>query len=424
MLHPSTKKLIDRLSEMTLQRKIEWVNGDQDHTVAYDTEGYRVILENAPCALILCDSLGNALERADETVLSETSHIDGGTYTDRMEAMFTEALRIARGTEQAIATVLNGLDLDGDRIPDIPDPVTLEEPMDDLAENMSETLENAIDETQVALIPETIDNALSETDAMPFMSDQDTISAPDSSTDVRKAVAELADGASTAKAAAALPETPNQANPQPFLTTGSGPLGTLSGLKRDDQIKDTVKSPEKFEATPEYPKTASQPMTSPPDVNQGALQKPRQTYSLSGLASSPAIAQTQKPEPPLTPPSSFETPASEIVQKQVEPVSTASTDTGARPPVYPEEPHPGAQYASPETTAQPTETGKDDAFETETRSDTHEDQGTFVDMASDVTDEHAIIDDVPEAPSPPEETSTNTQTGSEKAAPKRFNPWI
>ena len=36
MLHPSTKKLIDKLNEMTRQRKISWAEGDGD-TVIYDT---------------------------------------------------------------------------------------------------------------------------------------------------------------------------------------------------------------------------------------------------------------------------------------------------------------------------------------------------------------------------------------------------
>ena len=146
MLHPSTKKLIDRLSEMTLQRKIDWVQGEAPETLAYDTEGYRVLLEGEPASLVLCDALGGELDRASIEELSATKHIDGGTYETLMESMRAEASRIARGAEDAISSVLGSLDLDGDGIPDVPAPVELEaapdgpmsETMDDIEDNADE----------------------------------------------------------------------------------------------------------------------------------------------------------------------------------------------------------------------------------------------------------------------------------------------
>lgn len=146
MLHPSTKKLIDRLSEMTRQRKIDWVGGERPDTLAYDTEGYRVLLEGEPAALVLCDALGNELDRADPDVLAATNHIDGGTYEALMVSMHTEANRIARGTEDAIASVLGGLDLDGDGIPDVPAPIDLEDAPEGPATEAQYETEDTADE--------------------------------------------------------------------------------------------------------------------------------------------------------------------------------------------------------------------------------------------------------------------------------------
>lgn len=154
MLHPSTKKLIDRLSEMTSQRKIDWLQTDRPDALVYDTEGYRVILEGQPAALVLCDALGNELDRADPNELASTRHIDGGTYTEIIEDMRSDASRIARGTENAIAAVLGGLDLDGDGIPDVPAPVQLEAAPDG---NIGETLddiEDAVNEADAVEIEE------------------------------------------------------------------------------------------------------------------------------------------------------------------------------------------------------------------------------------------------------------------------------
>jgi len=146
MLHPSTKKLIDRLCEMTIQRKIDWVSGDQADTLAYDTEGYRVLLEGNPAALVLCDALGNELDRADHDALSATQHIDHGTYETLMETMRSEATRIARGAEDAIASVLGGLDLDGDGIPDVPAPIELEDAPEGVTSEAFDDVEDTVDE--------------------------------------------------------------------------------------------------------------------------------------------------------------------------------------------------------------------------------------------------------------------------------------
>lgn len=150
MLHPSTKKLIDRLSEMTLQRKIDWVQGETPETLAYDTEGYRVLLEGDPASLVLCDALGGELDRASLEELTATKHIDGGTYETLMESMRAEASRIARGAEDAISSVLGSLDLDGDGIPDVPAPMELEAAPDGPISETMDDIEDHADELSAA----------------------------------------------------------------------------------------------------------------------------------------------------------------------------------------------------------------------------------------------------------------------------------
>ncbi|MEL6323121.1 MAG: hypothetical protein AAFQ84_02700 [Pseudomonadota bacterium] len=121
MLHPSTKKLIDRLAEMTVQKKIDWVTGETPDALVFDTEGYRVILQGTPTTLLLTDALGRELESASPAELDGTSRADGTPYAQVVETMRKEATRIARGTEVAISTVLEGLDA-AESNPELPTP--------------------------------------------------------------------------------------------------------------------------------------------------------------------------------------------------------------------------------------------------------------------------------------------------------------
>jgi len=167
MLHPSTKKLIDRLCEMTLQRKIDWVSGERPGVLAYDTEGYRVLLDGNPAALSLCDALGNELERATQADIAATQHIDGGTYETVLETMRADADRIARGTEGAIASVLGSLDLDAP--PRMPEPAqsVLEEAPDGMVDDIGDQIEdttNAIG-TLSTDMPEAFEETIDQAEA-------------------------------------------------------------------------------------------------------------------------------------------------------------------------------------------------------------------------------------------------------------------
>lgn len=117
-IHPSTKKLIDRLYDKTLERKITWKQGE-DGAVNYDLEHYRVSLVGNPTEVLLLSRDGVEIDKADHQELTNTLLDDGTTYAEYVKQLHKEAHRIARGAETAIDDVLASLDLDGDGIPDI-----------------------------------------------------------------------------------------------------------------------------------------------------------------------------------------------------------------------------------------------------------------------------------------------------------------
>ncbi|MEM6898869.1 MAG: hypothetical protein AAF583_03735 [Pseudomonadota bacterium] len=168
MLHPSTKKLIDRLAQMTAQQKISWVLGERENSIAYETEGYRVLLDGDPPSLRLTDALGAELETADHSLLSDTSHADGGTYSDVVANLHAEAFRVARGTESAISAVLQGL-----------------------ADTASETDDSALSTVDLAPNKDEADETPAEPDTVEDVADEAGIEAD--IPDVGKAVATLAD---------------------------------------------------------------------------------------------------------------------------------------------------------------------------------------------------------------------------------------
>lgn len=108
MLHPSTKKLIDRLAEMTALKQIDWAE-TEDGGVIYATEGYSVRLMDTPPQVMLATERGKTLEEASEDLLKDTPHEEHGDYGELIIAVVKEASRIAKGTEAAIDALLAGL---------------------------------------------------------------------------------------------------------------------------------------------------------------------------------------------------------------------------------------------------------------------------------------------------------------------------
>ncbi len=109
MLHPSTKRLIDKLSEMTRKQRVAWSEGENG-TITHDTEGYRVVLTPEPHAVLLTDALGKIIESCTPDDFSDDTDTAGRPYSSFVADLFREAHRHARGTEKAIHSVLRGLE--------------------------------------------------------------------------------------------------------------------------------------------------------------------------------------------------------------------------------------------------------------------------------------------------------------------------
>lgn len=109
MLHPSTKRLIDKLDEMTRKQRVGWEESDNG-SIKHDTEGYRVTLTAAPHSLLLTDTLGREIETCTPEDFAGETDASGRPYTEFVEEMYREAHRHARGAEKAISALLSSLD--------------------------------------------------------------------------------------------------------------------------------------------------------------------------------------------------------------------------------------------------------------------------------------------------------------------------
>lgn len=109
MLHPSTKKLIDKLSEMTRKQRVSWIEGENG-TIVHDTEGYRVVLTPEPHGVVLTDAVGREIETCSPEEIADEKDAAGRPYSQFIGELFREAHRHARGAEKAIRTLLAGLE--------------------------------------------------------------------------------------------------------------------------------------------------------------------------------------------------------------------------------------------------------------------------------------------------------------------------
>ena len=143
MMHQSTRRLLDRLSEMTRQKKIGWA--ENDYGIHYTTEGYTVHLVREPQTMQLLDGQGRVLEDVTADAIAQTHSEAGEAYSQIFDELFREGARQARGTESAIDAVLAGLDGDAAE----PEPVLASlqptEPTSDTTQ-----YEDAVEETAAA----------------------------------------------------------------------------------------------------------------------------------------------------------------------------------------------------------------------------------------------------------------------------------
>lgn len=116
MLHPSTKRLIDKLSDMTRRQRVAWTEGE-NATVVHDTEGYRVVLTPEPHSVLLTDGMGREIESCLPEEFADELDAQGRPYSRFIAELYRDAHRHARGTEKAISTLLAGLEAVEDATP-------------------------------------------------------------------------------------------------------------------------------------------------------------------------------------------------------------------------------------------------------------------------------------------------------------------
>ena len=109
VLHPSTKKLIDKLIEMTRSSKISWSDGG-DNTCTYDTEGYRVTIGQSPSRVVILDAAGRVLETVSDGLLSNTRDESGTSYAVKVDQLVSDARREITGAVAVIDRLVSVLD--------------------------------------------------------------------------------------------------------------------------------------------------------------------------------------------------------------------------------------------------------------------------------------------------------------------------
>ena len=146
MLHPSTKRLIDKLGDMTRRQKVTWQEAENGQ-MTHDTEGYRVTLTPDPYGVLLTDAQGREIETCSPSDFNDELDADGRPYAMFVEELYREAKRHARGAEEAISAVLAGLtaaetgvsdepadlidDADAEVFPEASGEDAVEDPLDD-----------------------------------------------------------------------------------------------------------------------------------------------------------------------------------------------------------------------------------------------------------------------------------------------------
>lgn len=194
MLHTSTRKLIDRLAEMTELGKLDWVDSD-DGNVAYATEGYSVTLTESPNEVIITSKDGKELERATAEEIAATEAEDGTSYTAIVAAMTKEAARVARGTETAISTLLAGME---DAPAEAADP-------DEIAADSAEALQEDLGDDTSVLAEDPVEPVSNAVETNEIEAQEDEVAA---------ATTEPADETQTEHDASSVSDTPEIAEEQ------------------------------------------------------------------------------------------------------------------------------------------------------------------------------------------------------------------
>ena len=108
MLHPATRKLLERLHERTLDGAPLWRR--DGGAIVVDASGYQVRLAVEEPAYALNDDQGRPLEAAGTEALSSARADDGRTYAELVRETVTLALRHISGVDEAIDRFLSGIE--------------------------------------------------------------------------------------------------------------------------------------------------------------------------------------------------------------------------------------------------------------------------------------------------------------------------
>ena len=282
MLHPSTKRLIDKLNEMTRKQRVAWSEGE-DGTITHDTEGYRVVLTPEPHAVLLTDALGKEIESCTPEEFADETDGAGRPYASFVAELYREAHRHARGAEKAINTVLKGLENIDAEPEETPEPTL----------DPADLVEDPGDDTEA--YPEAYPELEGQTDmarAVASMADEvnGSVKAPEPEPEAQSET-EIepepeAEAEEEAVAATPEPETGTHTHTEPEPDTPAAPevLATDDPESDVEAAEDTPEeitsdAPETFEYTPAFaaaPEPAAEPETPlwPEDDNNPAIETP------------------------------------------------------------------------------------------------------------------------------------------------------
>ena len=323
MLHPSTKRLLDRLAEMTRQRKIAWT--ETETGVAYQTEGYSVVLTGEPQSMQLLSREGNVLEDVGADAIGATTTEEGESYREIFASLAREASRLARGTESAIDDVLAGLDAAPEVAEPVMTPAANVQPVDD---GQPGSLEDVADETQLAADtqaepePETVTEAetldVSEPPAAPEVADEP---------DVASAVADMANQVNSGETEPS--ERPQWSSPLSGMTSG-GTFGNFDSVGEAGEPVEEPAEPAPAEAetssvepVEEEPVTGVAPAYGETEAETPAEHTSEVTHDWGAPA--PSATETSTTE------TADETPVSSWAQQPVEETPFEPADTETKP---------------------------------------------------------------------------------------------
>ncbi|MHA7899543.1 MAG: hypothetical protein ACX94B_06725 [Henriciella sp.] len=228
MLHASTRKLIDRLAEMTELGKLDWTEGESGQ-ITYSTEGYSVSLTEGPNEVVITSKDGKELERASAEELATSQAEAGGSYAEIVAEMTKEAARIARGTETAISTLLAGME-------DAPaDAAEIEEAIEAEAAPLQE---DPVDETMVAA-EQTVET-VTDTSAETELSSKDETVSEDAASEITETI-EATDTGSEESAPEETEDSPDMEIAAPVDTIATAPeLDAAPDAESETEVTEAV----------------------------------------------------------------------------------------------------------------------------------------------------------------------------------------